>query len=95
MNSKEVEELSEMFQISSHGKSHRFLTRYQNISRLEIRQSKEILEQKLNKTINIFCYPEGKNDKTIQHYVKVAGFKYALSIRHEPDNNFCIGRIIG
>lgn len=94
LNTIEVNKLSELFQIASHGISHRFLTKHKDISKLEIKHAKEILEQKLNNTIDIFCYPEGKNDKIVQDYVNAAGFKYALSIRHEPNNNFCIGRII-
>ena len=94
LTERDILELSKHFSIASHGITHRYLTSDIENSKIEIQQSKEILESKINRNIGTFCYPEGKNDKTIQGYVKAAGYKYALSIRHEPNNNFCIGRII-
>lgn len=94
LNEVEIIELSKLFQINSHGMYHRFLTYNKKYSKDEIIKSKNIIEKVIKKPINTFCYPEGKNDKIVQTYVNVAGFKYALSIRHEPNNNFCIGRII-
>jgi len=92
LNEIEVLELSQLFQIASHGIIHRFLTEHQNCSGNEILESKLFLEKKLGRVIEIFCYPEGKNNEYTQTFVREAGFKYALSIRHDSDNNYCIGR---
>lgn len=94
LNKNEVIKLSKLFKITSHGIAHRFLTYNKKDSEYEILQSKIILEKLTGKQINTFCYPEGKNDNSIQKYCKEAGYKYALSIRHEKNNLFCIGREI-
>lgn len=94
LDKSEIIELSKIFKITSHGITHRFLTNYKNESELEILHSKEILENITKQDIDTFCYPEGKNDFDLQNYCKKAGYKYALSIRHEENNNFCIGREI-
>jgi hypothetical protein len=94
LNNSEIYELSKMFQISSHGVTHRDLTNHKEESEKEILESKAILEHIINKKIDTFCYPEGKNNKTIQKFCNDSGYKYALSIRHEHNNNFCIGRKI-
>jgi len=90
----EIIELSKMFKIISHGISHRFLTNHKKESEKEILQSKMILQNITNQNIDTFCYPEGKNDNELQNYCKKVGYKYALSIRNEENNKFCIGRKI-
>jgi len=94
LNKTEIIELSKIFKITSHGISHRFLTNHKKESKKEILQSKTILESIINQNIDTFCYPEGKNNNELQNYCKKAGYKYALSIRHEENNKFCIGRKI-
>jgi len=90
----EIIELSKIFQILSHGMTHRSLVYYKNESKDEIFQSKIILEKLIGRSINVFCYPEGKNDSDIQRNCIDAGYKYALSIRHEENNKYCIGRFV-
>ena len=90
----EIIELSKMFKITSHGITHRFLTNHKHESKKEILQSKMILENITNQNIDTFCYPEGKSDNDLQNYCKKVGYKYALSIRHEENNKFCVGRKI-
>ncbi len=92
LNEKEVIELSKIFEITSHGITHRYLTYHNKESEKEISQSKISIEKRIGKQVNTFCYPEGKNDNSIQEYCKNAGYKFALSIRHEKDNKYCIGR---
>jgi len=94
LNEREVRELSTLFNIASHGITHRFLTCCQEESRKEIFMSKKLLEEKTEKKIEIFCYPEGKNDAVIQKCCENAGYKLAFSIRHENRNDYCIGRKI-
>ncbi len=88
----EILELSKIFKITSHGITHRFLTNHKKESEKEILQSKMVLENITKQNIDTFCYPEGKNDIELHNYCKKAGYKYALSIKHEENNKFCIGR---
>lgn len=94
LNAHEVLKLSNLYSIASHGITHRFLTSDTNNSKVEIENSKNLLEKEINHKIEVFCYPEGKNNLEIQEYCINAGYKYALSIKHNPGNNYCIGRII-
>lgn len=92
LDKSDILELSQIFKITSHGITHRFLTNHKKESEKEILKSKIMLEDITNQNIETFCYPEGKNDIELQNYCKKAGYKYALSIRHEENNKFCIGR---
>jgi hypothetical protein len=94
LSKSDIIELSKIAKITSHGITHRFLTYHKKESEKEILESKAILEHIINKKIDTFCYPEGKNDFEIQFFCKKAGYKYSLSIRHEENNKFCIGRKI-
>jgi len=94
LNAQEILELSKHFSIASHGVTHIFLTSDIENSKIEIQQSREFLESKINRKIDTFCYPEGKNNSTLHKFCQNAGYKYALSIKHEPENYYCIGRII-
>lgn len=91
---KDIVKLSKLFTIASHGIIHRNLTKYKQYSKDEIIKSKNELEKILNKKTDVFCYPEGKNDENVQNFVKIAGYKYGLSIKNELKNNYFIGRII-
>jgi len=94
LNAQEILELSKLFSIASHGITHRFLTSDLQNSEQEIINSKVYLETELNQIVDTFCYPEGKNNSTLHKFCQNAGYKYALSIKHEPENYYCIGRII-
>ena len=71
---------------------HRDLCFHIQDSECEIRDSKAYLENVVQQEINIFCYPEGKNDTNLQEFCQKSGYTYALSVCHSKDNNFCIGR---
>ena len=92
LNANEVKELSQLFNIASHGQSHRDLTNHLHISSREMKESKTALERLINKRVITFCYPEGKNNKALQDSCRRAGYKYGLSINHEDDNPCSIGR---
>ncbi len=91
LDSKEVKELANYGLIASHTLFHRDLTQHKAQSKKEILESKAILEQILEANIDIFCYPEGKNDKELQDFVSKAGFTFALSIGH-THSQYGIGR---
>ncbi|MCK4613819.1 MAG: polysaccharide deacetylase family protein, partial [Thermoplasmata archaeon] len=92
LNSSEIRELAQLATIASHGMTHRDLTNHPEISQQEIRQSKRILEELVGREIQIFSYPEGRCNPQIQQFCKDAGYVYSLSISHQQDNPYCIGR---
>ncbi len=94
LNGDEVIELSRLFTITSHGVTHRFLTNHQEQVFEEMKKSRQQLEGLCDCEVDTFCYPEGKNDEQLRAQCKLAGYANALSIRHEIDNEFCIGRKI-
>ena len=67
--------------IGSHTISHPFLSRINaDRSQTEIQDSKNIIEEKLGKAVNYFCYPSGDFlDKDVE-FVKQAGYRAAVSV---------------
>ena len=92
LSSSEILELDQFASIASHGVSHRDLRHHQKESRVEIQQSKKILESLLGHEISVFCYPEGKSDSSLHHMCRDVGYSIGLSIRHENNEDFCVGR---
>ena len=92
LNKKEVIELSNLSNIISHGIYHRDLRYHKNFSKIKILNSKKHLEKLCNKPIEVFCYPEGKNDQEVWQMCKDSGYKFGLSIIHAPNNPYKIGR---
>ena len=84
--------MSKLFNIISHGIYHRDLRYHKDISKNEILDSKKHLEKLCNNPIEVFCYPEGKNDEDIWQMCKDSGYKFGLSINHAPNNPYKIGR---
>ena len=68
--------------IGAHTMSHPFLSRVSEAeARREIFGSKEVLERELNRSIDLFCYPQGKYQDFSprdQQFVEEAGFKAAF-----------------
>jgi len=91
-NATEIEQLAKFGNIASHGLTHRDLTNHLEISKEEIHHSKRKLEQVTGREVHVFCYPEGKNNSAVQQYCREAGYDYGLSITHQPNNPYCIGR---
>ncbi|MGC8821593.1 MAG: polysaccharide deacetylase family protein [Desulfurella sp.] len=65
--------------------------RYERIKRLEIEvfESKRILEEQLNKSVDFFCYPFGSYDEVSKEYVKRA-YKAAFTLKigqNMPDDD--------
>jgi len=88
----QIKNLSKLFNVASHGISHRDLRKNIKISDKEISNSKKILEDIIGSEVEIMCYPEGKNNEKIRKITKDSGYKFGLSIDHEKDDPFCIGR---
>ncbi len=92
LNRTEIKELAQIATISSHGMTHRDLINHPEISKQEMKHSKRVLEELVGEKIQIFCYPEGKCNLQIQQFCRDAGYDFGLSIVHQQDDPYCIGR---
>lgn len=83
MNWDEIKDLvKEGIEIGSHTLNHPFLTKIPIAqSKLEIEDSKKILEDKLGIEVKSFCYPYGDYDEKIKELVIKAGYKYAFTTK--------------
>ena len=80
------EELKEMasggFSIGSHALTHTRLTRMSLAQvRVEVTDSKKILEEKLGCSVDWFCYPSGAYSVEVVRLVQWAGYHGACSVR--------------
>jgi peptidoglycan/xylan/chitin deacetylase (PgdA/CDA1 family) len=78
------DELREMaafgIEIGSHTVSHPILTRIDSGRlRHELRDSKLILEELLDRPISLFCYPNGDSNKHVRNEVSLAGYTCAVT----------------
>ncbi len=71
---------SGLITFGSHALSHRVLTQIKSEEdlRKEILDSKRILEEKLGRPVNTFCYPKGIFNQRVKELVKEAGYKVAV-----------------
>ncbi len=80
------EEANEMYEsglidIQSHSNWHYDLTELDEIEiMLEMRQSRYIIEKELNKSCNVFAYPYGLFNSTIQDIAKKAGYHLMAAV---------------
>lgn len=84
--------ISRNFEIGSHGVTHAYLTKIPlEAAKMEIEESKKMLENKYDQNINRFCYPRGYANESIIKFVKEAGYTYgrstAIGYIGEPNNN--------
>ena len=85
-------------EIGSHTLTHPFLTKIpKEKAKIEIQDSKKILEDKLSTQITSFCYPYGDYDEKIKDLVVEAGYKYAFTTKEgsleDSENLYEIKRI--
>lgn len=74
-----------VIEIGSHGKSHRLLTQISEADlQTELKESKEILEQKLRRKIEMFAYPNGNYNSLVKSKTAESGYKCAFAVR--PDH---------
>ncbi|MEW6127514.1 MAG: polysaccharide deacetylase family protein [Acidobacteriota bacterium] len=67
-------------EIGSHTVTHPILTNIdQPQLQFELRQSKTVLEEKLNRTVELFCYPNGNYDKQVLAETAKAGYRQAVT----------------
>lgn len=85
---KDIKELVKRgFSFGSHTLTHPYLTKISfDEMKKEIILSKKILEEKLNTSINFFCYPYGDFNDKIKEIVRKAGYLGACSIEYGVNN---------
>ena len=83
LTSKQIQTLfGRGFGISSHGMQHRFLTRCNEANtRVELWESKAILESLLHHPVQSFSYPYGCLNPKVAEQVKSAGYRVAFSLK--------------
>ena len=68
-------------EIGAHTVTHPILTRVGDERlRIELRESRLRLEAKLNRKVDLFCYPNGDHDARVRLAVRDAGFRCAVTI---------------
>jgi len=74
--------------IGSHTKSHLLMTsETAETAGRELIESKQVLESRLNTSINHFAYPDGRFNSTAVQSVERAGYHFGYSICHSRDQN--------
>ena len=83
MNWEELKQMAaEGFSIGSHALTHTRLTRMSIAQvKAEVNDSKKILEEKLGRPVDWFCYPSGAYSVEVVRLVQWAGYHGACSIR--------------
>jgi peptidoglycan/xylan/chitin deacetylase (PgdA/CDA1 family) len=84
MNWEEIKKISinNLFEIGGHTVTHRKLHKLNlEEAEKEIKESKRVLEEKLDKPIRVFAYPYGRYNNSVLEIVKSSGFKWAFSTR--------------
>ncbi len=97
---QEVKEMKEsgLLRFGSHSATHEVLSQLseRDLER-EIKESKEVIENRLGERIEIFSYPSADFNDKVKEKVKSAGYQYALDVKGEknyPDfDHFAIKRI--
>ncbi len=69
----------------SHTRTHPFLRGLSDdILRREVRESKSVLEERLGRGVEFFCYPYGDYDDTVVDAVRKAGYHGAVTTKRGP-----------
>lgn len=80
--------------IGSHGKNHINLTSLRNSDvQREVRQSKKIIEEKIDNQVKYFSYPYGECTQDIRSHVKKAGYDAAFIDNPLKNDTYMIGRL--
>lgn len=78
----QLNDISNNFEIGSHGVNHELLTRVDDKQQqYEIEESKREFERIFDRKIEKFCYPRGYYTEEIKDKVKRAGYKMARTVK--------------
>lgn len=83
MSTEQLKHLHQQgWEVGSHSLTHPYLTRLPpSQARIEIMQSREVLEQILGAEVNTFCYPYGDFNLQIREIVQEAGYRFACTVQ--------------
>ncbi len=82
------------YRIGSHAHSHRDLTKLSDAEiRSELRDSKSILQEILNKPVDEICYPFGRYNSRVEELAREAGYRRGWSMEPADDGPFTFGRM--
>jgi peptidoglycan/xylan/chitin deacetylase (PgdA/CDA1 family) len=95
-----LEQVLELKQVGvrfgSHSYAHRDLTELSEYEcELDLRESRELLEDLLSVRIRFLAYPRGKHDETVRRAAHNAGFTHAFAMMRQADpfNRYSIPRV--
>jgi peptidoglycan/xylan/chitin deacetylase (PgdA/CDA1 family) len=85
-------------EIGAHSMSHPQLDCLARpVAAAEIRDSKDVLEQALGRSVDTFAYPHGYHDKAVKQLVAAAGFTSAAAVRNAlspaDDDPYALARV--
>lgn len=77
-------EANKVFDIQSHSVNHLYelSTVSKNKMISEVKNSKETLEELLNKSVNAFCYPYGRNSNNLRDVLNAQGYDFAVTTEY-------------
>ena len=82
MNTTTLKEISNQFEIGGHTVNHIYLnTLNKDDAKTEITECKAILENRIGKKVDAFCYPGGKFSQRDIDFVKDAGYLFGRTTR--------------
>ncbi len=90
MTKSEIVQLSnsDFVEIGSHGHSHYDLAKTDfNVATNELALSKQILENTINKKVDILAYPYGSYNEQIKDKAEEIGYKYQLAVKYKYYND--------
>ena len=80
--------------IGSHGVSHPHLTRLSESElRCELRESKERIEDELDRPCPDFAYPYGEHDERVRAATRAAGYERAYGLRQRRRDPYALRRL--
>jgi len=85
---------SQGMEIASHGQHHLRTSEISDENFMEeISASKMLIEKLINKKVDTFTYPYGDVPKNYRQLLRLAGYRYGLSIYQAKQSNFALRRI--
>lgn len=97
LNLEDLKRLSKspFIDIGSHGHSHFNLSNIAvDEARIELLSSKTLLENAINKKINIIAYPDGSYNNSVKNIAEEVGYKYQMAVKYKEFSDIKDPRIM-
>lgn len=88
-----------VFDVQSHSVNHLYELSSTSTDKMiyEVKTSKDALDEILDKNVNVFCYPFGKNSEKLKNVLKDQGYKFAVTTKYggvnKNDDYFRLNRL--